>query len=212
MKGFLDRHPSTAVVISIIALVMATIGTGYAALKLPKKSVGTKQLKKNSVTTAKIRKNAVTGAKVKKRTLTGKDINLKKLGTVPSAEVANSVPPREGVHQVGAPGEVPFLPGASNFGVVPPGVNLPAVGFFKDHDDVVHLEGVAKVVGKEGLIFTLPPGLRPPAGTAEFYEPGENTIIVLGANVVLGGEDLSGVVISEDEAAVLSGLTFRAGS
>jgi hypothetical protein len=212
MKGFLDRHPSTAVVISIVALVTALAGTGYAALKLPKNSVGTKQLKKNSVTKAKIRKNAVTTGKVKKHTLTRSDINLKKLGTVPSAEIANTVPPREGVHPVGGPGEPPFSQGSSNFGAVPPGVNLPPVGFFKDHDEVVHLEGVAKVTGKDGRIFTLPPGFRPPAGTAEFYEPGENTIIVLGTNVILGGEDLSGAVISADEAAVLSGLTFRAAS
>ena len=43
------------------------------------------------MTTAKIKKGAVTGAKVKEQTLTGADINFAKLGTVPSAQVANSL-------------------------------------------------------------------------------------------------------------------------
>jgi hypothetical protein len=61
------------------------VGTTYAAVKLPKNSVSAKQLKKNSVTGPKIKKDAVTGAKVKNQSLTGDDINLAKLGTVPSA-------------------------------------------------------------------------------------------------------------------------------
>src|SRR6185295_3088270 len=81
-------------VVSTICLVLLLGGgAAYAASHLAKNSVGTKQLKKNSVTTEKIKKNAVTGAKVKKQSLTGEDINLAKLGTVPSAQLANSIPP-----------------------------------------------------------------------------------------------------------------------
>jgi hypothetical protein len=47
-----------------IAVFIALGGTGYAAFKLPKKSVGAKQLKKNAVTAAKIKKNAVAAAKI----------------------------------------------------------------------------------------------------------------------------------------------------
>jgi hypothetical protein len=50
-------------------------GAAFAAIQLPKNSVGTKQLKKNSVI----------GSKVKDGSLTGADINLSMLGTVPSA-------------------------------------------------------------------------------------------------------------------------------
>lgn len=62
-------------VVSVLALFVALGGASYAALKLPRSSVGTKQLKKN----------AVIGVKVKDHSLTGKDLNLTKLDTVPSA-------------------------------------------------------------------------------------------------------------------------------
>jgi hypothetical protein len=199
-------------VVAVIALLTALAGTGYAALKLPKNAVGAKQLKKNSVTMAKIRKNAVTSAKVKAHTLTGSDINLNKLGTVPSAETANTVPPREAVHQVGAPNEPAFASGTGNLGSSLPGVTLPPVGFFKDHDDVVHLEGAAKVENLESRIFQLPAGFRPQSGVVQIYEPvAAGVVIVAGSNVVLEGKDISGLVLASKES-VLSGITFRAGS
>jgi hypothetical protein len=77
--------PSPAMIVAIIALVVALGGTAYAATKMAKNSVGTKQLKAKSVTTGKIANNAVTGARVVDKSLTGADINLNALGTVPSA-------------------------------------------------------------------------------------------------------------------------------
>jgi hypothetical protein len=41
-------------VVAIVALFVALGGTGYAALELPRHSVGQKQLKRNAVTTAKV--------------------------------------------------------------------------------------------------------------------------------------------------------------
>src|SRR3954452_13938553 len=64
------HRPTPATAIALIALFVALGGTGYAALKLPKNSVGTKQLKAN----------AVTGAKVKNGTLSSDDFG----GTVPT--------------------------------------------------------------------------------------------------------------------------------
>jgi len=58
-------QPSPAMAVALIALFVALGGTSYAALKLPKGSVGTAQL----------RNNAVTGAKVKPRTLSTSDFN-----------------------------------------------------------------------------------------------------------------------------------------
>ena len=46
--------PSPAMVVSLIALFVALGGTSYAALSLPKNSVGTKQIKDGAVTAAKI--------------------------------------------------------------------------------------------------------------------------------------------------------------
>jgi len=67
-------------VMATIAVFVALGGASYAAIKLPKNSVGTRQIKKNAITTAKIKNRAVTGAKLRMGTL----------GTVPSAERAAS--------------------------------------------------------------------------------------------------------------------------
>src|SRR5215475_4600191 len=95
-------------VVATLALFIALGGASYAAIKLPKNSVGAKQLKKNAVTTAKVKKEAITAAKVKKGTLTGTQINTATLGTVPTAQTANSIAAPEAFHEVGKPGEPGF--------------------------------------------------------------------------------------------------------
>jgi hypothetical protein len=67
------RRLSPSLVISCVALAVALSGTGYAAFKLPKGSVGTVHLKKN----------AVTSAKVKNRTLLANDFALGQLPAGP---------------------------------------------------------------------------------------------------------------------------------
>lgn len=57
MKGSRQVQPGT--VISILALFVALGGTGYAALRIPNNSVGTKQLKKNAVTSAKVKNHSL---------------------------------------------------------------------------------------------------------------------------------------------------------
>jgi hypothetical protein len=54
VKRLRSCRPSPALVISILALLVATAGTGYAALKLPRNSVGSKQIKKNAVNSSKV--------------------------------------------------------------------------------------------------------------------------------------------------------------
>lgn len=215
-------------VVAVIALVVAMVGTGYAALNLPKNSVGTKQVRKSAITTAKIKKHAVTGAKVKANSLTGAkvkagsltgaDINVSTLGTVPSANTANSLAAAEPIHLVGAPGEPPFLSGSSTFPSPGAGLNLAPVGFYKDRAGIVHLEGVAKtgkgtpVVGVIP-IFTLPPGFRPASGTIHIFGGGTSAAAIFGSNVTVEGKVLGGMVGGEeDEATALDGITFRAGS
>lgn len=78
-------------VIACLALFIALGGVSWAAVKLPKNSVSTKQLKKNSVTTSKIKRSAVTGAKIKNNTISGADINESSVGKVPSATSADSL-------------------------------------------------------------------------------------------------------------------------
>ena len=67
-------------VVACLALLVALGGTGYAAIKLPANSVGTKQLKRG----------AVIGVKVKSNSLTGTQIKESKLSRVPSATRATS--------------------------------------------------------------------------------------------------------------------------
>ncbi len=67
----LRRHkPTPALLISIIALIVALGGTGYAALSVPNNSVGTAQLRNGAVSTKKLQNGAVTAAKINPRRLT----------------------------------------------------------------------------------------------------------------------------------------------
>jgi hypothetical protein len=208
------NRPTHAVVVSYLALFIALGGSAYAVSKLPKNSVGPKQLKKNSVTTKKLKKNAVTGAKVKNKSLTGSDINLAKLGTVPEAShaaSADSIPPAEPTHLVGAPGEPGFEGGSKNYEV--PDITLPLAGFYKDHEGFVHLEGIV-IPGASKKLFTLPPGYRPTPGQIRQYQPLDETIVIVsGVNFEnLSAGNVIGASAPGSEVISLEGVTFRAES
>jgi hypothetical protein len=210
-------------VMATVAVFIALGGASYAAFKLPKNSVGSKQLKKNAVTTAKIKKGAVTAAKVKSGTLTGSQIDASTLGTVPRAQMADtagtatSLGPAEPWHEVGAAGEPQFLNGWTN---EPPfgNVSLENVGFYKDQLGIVHLKGKTEK-GTE-VIFRLPPGFRP--GAHKFLDfltqcgncAGDTTgfLEINGSGMNSPGED--GAVIAPSGANVtgLDGISFRAES
>jgi hypothetical protein len=55
----LKNHVTSAHVIAMLALFVAMGGTGYAALKLPKNSVGSKQIKKNAITSTKVKNGSL---------------------------------------------------------------------------------------------------------------------------------------------------------
>lgn len=76
MKRRLRPRLTYSNVVSTLCLFILLGGGAYAAAKLPKNSVGTKQIKKN----------AVNGSKVADESLTGSDIKAATLGTVPSAD------------------------------------------------------------------------------------------------------------------------------
>lgn len=194
-------------------------GAAYAASQLGKNSVGSKQLKKNAVVTAKIKKEAITAAKVKKGTLTGSQINVSTLGTVPTAQTANSVTPPEAWHMVGAPGEPGFENGWGNTPGSPP-FAFEGAGFYKDHEGVVHLKGLIKGGSSGGLVFHLPVGYRPAAGRALFRitlcTGGGCTgplgaMLIIGPGVAPGGD---GAVLAPAGATTtsLEGISFRAES
>lgn len=90
------KHLNYANVMATVAVFMVLGGGAYAAMKLPKNSVTSKQIRKgsvkksdlakNSVATKQLNKRAVTGGKVTKNTLTGKNIDEATLGSVPEAD------------------------------------------------------------------------------------------------------------------------------
>jgi hypothetical protein len=212
----LRKRLTYANVVGTLALFLVLTGaTAFAASQLGKNSVGTKQLKKNAVTAAKIKKNAVTTAKIKKDAVTGAKVNEGTLGTVPSANVANGLAPLEATHLVGAPGEPGFENGSTNY-PSESGLSVNPVGFYKDHDGIVHLQGIAKVGAGPTVdsVFTLPPGFRPAAGKLILLSPYlENIVFIAGGSTFLEGFDLSGKILGEEEGTVvLDGITFRAES
>jgi hypothetical protein len=83
-------------VVAIIALVVAASGTAVAAKKLVsgdtlivKGSLSGNRLVSHTLTPAQIRKGSLTAALLKKHTLTGNQVNLARLGKVPSASNAD---------------------------------------------------------------------------------------------------------------------------
>jgi uncharacterized cupredoxin-like copper-binding protein len=65
-------------------------GSSYAAVKLAKNSVGTREIKTNGVGASEIKAKAVRSSEVRDDSLTGDDINESTLGQVPSAATATS--------------------------------------------------------------------------------------------------------------------------
>ena len=89
-------HLSYSNVMATVAVFIA-LGSGtYAAIHLPKNSVGAKQLRKNSVTSVKVKNGSLTRADLK-------------AGTIPAAtQGSNGRLSHEGWHEVGAAGDTVF--------------------------------------------------------------------------------------------------------
>jgi hypothetical protein len=92
------RHMSFANVISVIALFVALGGASYAAVTLPKNSVGAKQIKKNGVGASEIKRSAVRTGEVRNGTLRAQDFAAGQLPQGPKGDPG----------QNGAPGEDAF--------------------------------------------------------------------------------------------------------
>src|SRR6266566_371147 len=76
---------SYANVTATLALFVALGGTGYAAMNLPRNSVGARQLRRHAVTNSKLAVHSITGSRVRTDSLTGSQINESTLGKVPTA-------------------------------------------------------------------------------------------------------------------------------
>jgi hypothetical protein len=74
------RRPSHATIVAYLALFAALGGTGYAAITLPKNSVGAKQIRTGAVTSKEIRNNQIRSGDLRNNTLLGRDIRANALG------------------------------------------------------------------------------------------------------------------------------------
>ena len=77
---WIRSHLSFANAISMIALFVALGGTTYAAVTLPKNSVGSAQVKKNSLKAADIGRNAVGASEIRSNAVRGGDVGDGSIG------------------------------------------------------------------------------------------------------------------------------------
>ncbi len=87
VKQIRNRFTYANVVSTLCLFLLLGGGAAFAASKLGKNSVGTKQIKNNAVTAAKIKKNSVTTAKIKAGAVTGAQITT---GAVSGSNIASN--------------------------------------------------------------------------------------------------------------------------
>ena len=93
------KGPSPAMVVACLALAVGLSGVGYAAITIPRNSVGTAQLKANAVTSPKVGLNALNGNDIAESTLQGFVRN----GSAAGGSLAGTFPnPTIGANKVGS--------------------------------------------------------------------------------------------------------------
>lgn len=201
-------------VMATIAVFVALGGASYAAITIPRNSVGTKQLKNGAVTAQKVKTHSLVagdfapgelpaGAQGPKgdpgpSSAASGPVTADKLN-IPATYISAGLPD-------GTPGC------GSNQGFVnwKPETYEP-VGYYRGPDGIVHLRGTAAQCSPfNGIIFHLPPGYRPSGRSTfvvsepEAYEGGPK--VSIGAD----GEVLAWVPNTEYKVA-LDGISFRCG-
>lgn len=205
------HRPSPALIVSIIALVVASAGTATAASVLIKSS---KQVAKGSINSSDLaNRKAVNVADLTpaaRRALAGKVGPAGPSGAPGPAgskgDKGASVGAPEAFHEVGASGQPAFENGWTNFGA-----NLyDTAAFYKDPLGIVHLKGTVKD-GVIGSIFTLPVGYRP-AKSQFFAVPAQNAFGDVLVRGLSEGAQAGKVHFNAGSTsfASLDGITFRA--
>jgi hypothetical protein len=85
------RHLTYANLVSTFALIIALSGASYAAVVLPRNSVGAPQLKKQAVTAPKLASGSVGTAKVRDGSLLAKDLKPGAIAGIPGFQRVETV-------------------------------------------------------------------------------------------------------------------------
>jgi hypothetical protein len=168
----MSQRITPSLVISIIALMVALGGASYAAIQIPKNSVGTKQLKRNAVSAAKLKKNSVNSAKVRNGSLLRSDF---KAGQLPGAAWYKERRP-----------SVPLFDVTGSFTPVVTTAELPAGSYV--------LNGRANVIGGGGVTSSLICSLASDA--AQNFTVGNNEMLPLSLSAVAVLEEPGTVPLS----------------
>jgi hypothetical protein len=130
--------PSAALIVAVLALVLATTGTAFAASS----AIGDNLIKKHSLS----------GNRLRAHTLTSNQINMGALGTVPKANLANHLPALTWV-------PLNLENGWQNYNgdARPPSVAIDAQG-------IVHLRGAIRVTTQTSTEFAILPSQFRPLG------------------------------------------------
>lgn len=173
---------------STIAVFLALgLGGAWAADKLKKNSVSSKQVKNESIVSKDLKNGkAVTGGDVADGSVDSADLGP---GAVGSEEIADGSvgagdTSREALHVLDAPGEPALSNGGEGdclvFSAFTQDSDYNPVGFYRDSAGIVHLTGTLQVMNGPGgdgactissadrpettednVLFVLPPGFRP---------------------------------------------------
>jgi hypothetical protein len=176
--------------IALLALFLALGGTSYAAISLPKASVGTDQLKHASVTTTKIAPGSVTSKRLRdgavvRRKIAGGAISSAKVadGSLLAADFANGELPRGATGPAGPPGPAEGPAGGALTGSYPsPQIAAGAVG----PDQIGEIPTVRLIrggtalpipAGGQGTPVPWPGPIGPrPYDIGGFFDPADNAI------------------------------------
>lgn len=186
-------------VAATLALVVSLGGVSYAAVTLPKNSVGSPQIKAGAVKRADIKANAVTSDKVKDGSLTGFDVDESTLGGVPNANALGGAP--AGAYAKAAQPAFTLLALAP--GVTPLASGYATPGYLVDTLGFVHLTGSMNCPA-DGVVFTLPVGARP---TQTLFAP---VAVVGGGNALIRPSGAVEVVLATvARPCSVDGITFK---
>ena len=103
LRGIRRRLTYSNVVASL-ALFVALGGVSYAAVNLPRNSVGPSQIKQNAVTGSKVRNSSLTGSDIRNRSLTAADFSGSVQGTQGPAGAPGPAGPQGALGANGATG------------------------------------------------------------------------------------------------------------